>query len=256
MPKINYYWSNRNFPIICATSTRLGGVSPKPYDSFNLAYHVDDAPENVAENRERFCHELGIGTSSLVLANQVHGNRVELIEDKHAGRGAYGTDDAIPDTDAMITQSHLVSIGIMTADCVPVMIYDPIRSAIGVAHAGWKGAILMIAGKTVNRMREEFGTNPSDCVVAFGASIKACCYEVSEELISRFDDAFGAGKCTKGNKLDLPKAIELQLIDVGVKKENILSDNACTACNLDLYYSYRAENGVTGRMMSVMILRT
>lgn len=254
--KIEYHWSDKKFPLICVTSTRLGGVSSKPYDALNLAYHVNDDPKNVMKNRELFCHELGIDTSSLVLANQVHSDRIELIEDKHAGCGAYGVDDAIPDTDAMITMSNKVSIGIMTADCVPVMIYDPFKLAIGVAHAGWKSAILMIASKTIKKMNEAFGTNPSDCIITFGASIKACCYEVSKEIISQFDTVFGVGKCTKDNKLDLPKAVELQLIDIGVKKENISSNNACTACNLGLYYSHRAENGLTGRMMSLIRLMT
>ncbi|HGJ64132.1 TPA: peptidoglycan editing factor PgeF [bacterium] len=254
--KIEYHWLDKSFPLICATSTRLGGVSPKPYNTLNLAYHVGDNPKNVMKNRELFCHELGIEASSLVLANQVHGDRVELIEDKLAGCGAYGIDDAIPNTDAMITMSNKVSIGIMTADCVPVMIYDPVKSAIGVAHAGWKSAILMIASKTIKNMNEAFGTNPSDCIVAFGASIKACCYEVGKEIISQFDAIFGVGRCTKDNNLDLPKAVEFQLIDIGVKKENISSNNVCTACNLGLYYSHRAENGVTGRMMSVMRLTT
>jgi YfiH family protein len=254
MLKIEYYWSNRDYPIVCATSTRLGGISPKPYDTLNLAYHVGDDPDNVAENRRRFCHSLDIDTNSLVLAHQVHGDRIEVVEDKHAGCGAYRTSDAIPDTDAMITMSQSISIGIMTADCVPVMIYDPVRSVIGVAHAGWKSAVLMIAAKTVIKMDATYGTNPSDCMIAFGASIK-CCYEVGEEVISQFDNAFGEGKCTKGNKLDLPKAVELQLIDVGVKKENISSNSPCTACNLDLYYSHRAENGITGRMLSLIKLK-
>lgn len=252
--KIDNYWFDRKYPIICATSTRLGGVSPKPYDTLNLAYHVGDDPKNVTENRKRFCQEIMIEADSLVLARQVHSDHIEIIDDSHFGCGAYGIDDAIPDTDAMITMSHNVSIGIMTADCVPVMIYDPVKSVIGVAHAGWKGAVLMIAAKTVNKMKEVFGTKTSDCMVAFGASIKACCYEVGEEVILQFDDTFGKGKCTKGNKLDLPKAVELQLIDIGIERENILSDNACTACNLGLYYSHRAENGITGRMMSVMKL--
>jgi len=253
MVKIRYYWHDKQLPVICATSTRVGGVSTKPYDTLNLAYHVNDNPTNVTENRQRFSNELGIDVNSLVLAQQVHGDRIEIIEDKHAGRGSHCIEDAIPDTDAMITTSNKVSIGILTADCVPVMIFDPVRSAIGVAHAGWKGTILMIAAKTVLKMKEIFGTDPSDCMVALGPSIGPCCYEVGEDVISQFDNAFGVGACTKGNKLDLPRAVELQLTNVGVK--NISYDGACTACNLELFYSHRVENGVTGRMMSVMSMK-
>jgi polyphenol oxidase len=193
--------------------------------------------------------------NSLVLARQVHGDNIEIAESKDAGRGAYSIEDAIPDTDAMITTSKSISIGILTADCVPVMIFDPVKSAIGIAHAGWKGTILMLPAKTILKMKESFGTDPSDCMVALGPSIGLCCYEVGEDLITQFNKAFGAGKCTKGNKLDLPQTVRLQLIDVGVNADNIISDESCTACNLDLYYSHRAENGITGRMMSVIRMK-
>jgi YfiH family protein len=249
------YWLDKQLPVICATSTRSGGVSSKPYESLNLAYHVNDDPNNVTDNRQRFCNELGIDVNTLVLARQVHGDNIEIVESKDAGRGAYSIEDAIPDTDAMITTSKSISIGILTADCVPVMIFDPVKSAIGAVHAGWKGTILMLPAKTILKMKESFGTDPSDCMVALGPSIGHCCYEVGEELITQFDKAFGAGKCTTGNKLDLPQAVKLQLVGVGVKKDNISSNSDCTACNLDLFYSHRAENGVTGRMMSLVRMK-
>ena len=144
MIKVEHYWLDKQLPVICATSTRSGGVSSKPYESLNLAYHVNDDPINVTENRQRFCKEIGIDVNSLVLARQVHGDSIKIVESKDAGRGAYGIEDAIPDTDAMITTSKSICIGILTADCVPVMIFDPVKSAIGVAHAGWKGTILML----------------------------------------------------------------------------------------------------------------
>jgi len=252
--RLKRYWLNKQLPVICATNMRSGGVSSKPYESLNLAYHVSDDPINVTENRQRFCKKLGVDVDSMVLARQVHGDRIEIVKSKDAGRGAFSTEDAIPDTDAMITTSKSISIGILTADCVPVMIFDPVKSAIGVAHAGWKGTILMLPAKTILKMKESFGTDPSDCMVALGPSIGLCCYEVGEELISQFDKAFGTGKCTKGNKLDLPRAVELQLVGVGVSADNIISDGSCTACNLDLFYSYRVENGITGRMMSIIRL--
>ncbi|MEK7395688.1 MAG: peptidoglycan editing factor PgeF [Candidatus Poribacteria bacterium] len=255
MRNIKHYWIDKQLPIICATSTRIGGVSPKPYDSLNLAYHVGDDPYNVTENRKIFCGELGIDIDSIVLANQVHSDNVEIIESNQAGCGSLGVDDAIANTDAMITISNSVSIGVMTADCVPVMIFDPKTQSIGIAHAGWKGAVLRIAQKTVLKMKESFGTDPSDCIVALGPSIMPCCYEVGDDVIARFDEEFGVSTCTKGNKLNLPRSVEIQLIDAGVKSDNIASDGTCTACNLNLFYSHRAENGVTGRMMSLIRLK-
>ena len=251
---MKHYWLNRQLPIICATSTRSGGISPKPYDSLNLAYHVGDDPHNVTENRKIFCGELGIDIGSLVLANQVHSDNVEIIESNQAGCGSLGVNDAIANTDAMITTSSSVSIGVMTADCMPVMIFDPKTPSIGVAHAGWKGAVLRIAQKTVLKMKSAFGTDPSDCIVALGPSIMQCCYEVGDDVIAKFNGEFGVSACTKGNMLDLPRSVEIQLIDAGVKSDNITSDGTCTACNLNLFYSHRAENGVTGRMMSLFKL--
>ncbi|MGB9597772.1 MAG: peptidoglycan editing factor PgeF, partial [Candidatus Poribacteria bacterium] len=214
---IKYHWDNKKLPIICATSTRIGGVSQKPYNSLNLAYHVGDDPSNVAENRRRFCDKLGIDVNSLVIANQVHSDNIEIINSYQAGSGAYGTHNAIPNTDALITSSNIVSIGVLTADCVPVMIFDPKTLSIGIAHAGWKGTVLRIAQKTILKMKSAFGTDPSNCLIILGPSIMQCCYEVSDDIIAKFDVEFGASKCTIGNRLDLHNAIRIQLIEAGVK---------------------------------------
>ncbi len=251
---IRYFWKNEQLPIICAISTRIGGVSQKPYNSLNLAYHVGDNPSNVAENRRRFCYKLGIDVSSIVVANQVHSDNIEIIRSDQAGSGAYSTNNAVPNTDALITSSNAASIGVLTADCVPVMIFDPQTRTIGIAHAGWKGTILRIAQKTVLKMRSVFGVEPSNCLVMLGPSIMQCCYEVSDDILAKFDAEFGVSTCTNGDKLDLHNAIRIQLMESGVKYNNIKSDQTCTACNLDIFYSHRAENGVTGRMMSIIKL--
>lgn len=246
-----------NFPqIICATSGRLGGVSLHPYQTLNMAYHVGDRAENVAENRKRLCNALGIDMDSLIVAQQVHGDNIEIVGETDAGRGAYRHEDAIPCTDGMITNSHMVTIAVLTADCVPVMVFDPVKKVIGIAHAGWKGTLHTIASKTVSKMGSAFGTRPADCVVFLGPSIGPCCYEVSEDIFLKFQQTFGPATCIRENRVDLKKAIELQLLGIGVEKRNILSNRMCTACNLDLFYSHRAENGLTGRMMSLIRLRT
>jgi len=240
--------------VTAATSTRIGGVSQKPYHSLNLAYHVDDCHEAVAENRQRFCDSLSIRLSSLVLSQQIHGDKIAVIDDSLAGRGSHDHEDALSGTDSMITNSRSVALAVMTADCVPVLIVDPARKAIGIAHAGWRGTLGMIAAKTVHKMRDTFGTEPADCIVALGPSIGPCCYEVGEDLVSRFQQRFGPKVCIDGNRLDLKWAVETQLIGAGVKQRSISSGKFCTACNVDLFYSYRAEGGRTGRMMSVIKL--
>jgi YfiH family protein len=240
--------------ITAAVSTRMGGVSHNPYHSLNLAYHVGDAREATAENRRRFCDALGVELSSLVVSQQIHGDRIAVVDDSLAGRGSHSHADAIPDTDGMITRSRSIALAVLTADCVPVLVVDPVREVIGIAHAGWRGTLGMIAAKTVLRMRDAFGTEPVDCLVALGPSIGPCCYEVDGRLISQFQRSFGKETCVKGNRLDLKRAIEIQLVNIGVERCNISSEELCTACNRDLFYSYRAEGGRTGRMMSVIKL--
>ena len=240
--------------VTAAVSVRLGGVSQEPYSTLNLAYHVGDADSSVAENRRRFCGALGIEVCSLVIAQQIHGDRIAVIHKSHAGRGAYGHADAIPDADGMITTSRSVALAVLAADCVPVFLADPVREAIGIAHAGWRGALRMIAARAVLKMRDAFGTEPADCLVALGPSIGSCCYTVGEDVASQFRHTFGASTCVMGSKLDLQKAIEMQLAEIGVEERNIISTEFCTACNPDLFYSHRAAEGCTGRMMSVIEL--
>jgi len=241
--------------VIAAVSIRQGGVSQHPYSTLNQAYHVDDVETSVIENRRRFCDALGIEVGSLVIAQQIHGDRIAVIKETQAGCGAYRHEDAIPGADGMITSSRSIALAILTADCVPVLIVDPVREAIGIAHAGWRGTLQKIAAKTILGMNDAFGTEPANCLVAFGPSIGSCCYTVGEDVTSQFLRAFGSAACVAGNKLDLQQAIEIQLVEVGVERSNISSTGLCTACNLALFYSYRAEGGRTGRTMSVVKLR-
>ena len=233
-------------------STRIGGVSKAPYRALNLAYHVGESSDSVTENRQRLCATLHIDMPSLVLCQQVHGDNVEVVDDSWAGRGAYGHADAIADTDAMVTGSNSIALGILTADCVPVVVVDPVKMAFGIAHAGWRGTLNMIASNTISAMSNAFGTEPSDCLAAFGPSIGPCCYEVGSEVFTQFQSAFGPSVCTREQHVDLKAALRSQLQKTGIKPGNILSEELCTACNTDLFYSYRAEKGNTGRMMTVV----
>jgi YfiH family protein len=210
--------------------------------------------EAVAENRQRFCNALGIDVDSLVLPQQIHSDGIAVIDKFQTGRGAHGHEDAISDADAMISRSHSVALAILTADCVPMLVIDPVRKAIGIAHVGWRGALRMIAAKTILKMRDTFGSAQSDCLVYLGPSIGPCCYEVKEDVVSQFERVFGPATCIAENRLDLKRAVEMQLTGIGLETDNISSEGLCTACNLDLFYSYRAEGGRTGCIMSVIKL--
>jgi YfiH family protein len=237
-----------------AISTRIGGVSQNHYQSLNLAYHVGDAHTSVSENRRRFFEILGMDVGSLVIAQQIHGDEVVVVDESHSGFGAYTHENAIIGADAMITNTRFLALGILTADCVPIMVLDPVKKAIGIAHAGWRGMLKMIGAKTIHQMEDAFGTRPADCLVNLGPSIGPCCYTVGEDIIRQFHESFGAENCITYGRLDLQLAARKQLIDSGLKADNIWQQKLCTACNLSLFYSFRAEGGVTGRMMSVISL--
>ncbi|MBD3185078.1 peptidoglycan editing factor PgeF [Candidatus Poribacteria bacterium] len=237
---------------LVSISTRIGGVSQKPYHSLNLSYHVGDDPEAVNENRERFSEAIGFDLDSLVIAQQVHGDKVSVVDNSKAGCGAFTHKNAIPGADAMITRSKKLTLGILTADCVPIMIADPVEDTFGIAHAGWRGTLHSIGAKTVIKMQNEFAIKPKNCIVILGPAIRPCCYSVGEDLVKHFIQEFGSEVCVSGNNLDLHKALEIQLVKAGIQKENIFIESLCTSCNTDLLYSHRAENGHTGRIMSII----
>lgn len=252
---IKYYWQEKGFQVVCLTTTRKGGVSKAPYDELNMSYKVGDSQEDVTINRQYLCKQIGITLDCLVLGKQVHGTDISVVTEADAGRGARDFDSAIPSTDALITISTSVAIGVLTADCVPVMIYDPVKHSAGIAHAGWKGTLNKIAAKTVLKMQEIFGSDPKDCFVALGPCIGPCCYNVEKSLTEAFRETFGDEVRESNETLDLAKAVEIQLLSIGVKRERIYSENICTSCHRELFYSHRAENGTTGRMMSLIKLK-
>ncbi len=248
-----------------AFSARLGGVSQPPYDSLNLGYQVADDPEAVGENRRRFLAGLGIDRTRLVSAEQVHGDRVAVVDEKLLELGRQRPDELNPllsATDAMATAIPGVALAIFTADCVPILIIDPVRRAIGAAHAGWQGTVRKIAARTVRAMQGSFGTRPEDCLVAMGPSIGPCCYEVDARVIDRIHENFSdpdrlATPRDEGKwLLDLWAANSQSLQETGVKEENLLISGCCTACQPGLFFSHRAGKGKSGRMAAVVMLRS
>lgn len=229
---------------------RKGGISEAPYDSLNLCTRVGDKEENVAENKKIASAAFGISPENMVCVKQVHGDSIHIVdaEDKKSYEKV--------EADAIITNLKNAVIGILTADCVPVLIYDPVKRASGVSHAGWKSAALGIASKTIKAMTKTFGSNPSDMLAAIGPGIGVCCYDVNTDVENEFKKRYiEASFYIKDGRLDLKSMNLLDLKQAGLRKENISVSNICTSCNNDIFFSYRKDEKITGRQMSFIAIK-
>ena len=247
--------------VVHAVSTRHGGVSVPPYDSMNLALHVGDDASDVVENRRRFLGLLGLDSDRLTTPEQIHGDNIVRVGEAEAGRGRLSYADAIPETDALMTDVPGIPLMLCFADCTPILLFDPVHRAAAIAHGGWKGTVRSIAAKTVRAMGDAYGTRPEDCFAGIGPAIGPCCYEVGGEVADEFRKAFPQfaefflleekGKI----RLDLWQANRLQLEDAGILPEHIDVAGVCTSCHARTFYSYRAEGPTIGRIAAVMAIR-
>jgi YfiH family protein len=243
-------------------TSRQGGVSPAPYLSLNIGYGTGDFSLNVLENRHRLSKAIDIPLDNIVMCNQVHGTHVEVVTKNHKGKGALYRDNALLNTDAMVTNVPEICLFVMSADCVPLLFYDPIKKVIGAAHAGWRGTVKKIALETLKKMSEIYGSNVSDVNVGIGPSIGPCCYHVGAEVITEVMQSFGTTEkyiqfshSDSTAILDLWNTNKFQLMDAGVKEENIEIAGICTCCNQDDFFSSRAGKGITGRFGAGIMLR-
>jgi YfiH family protein len=262
--------------LLHAFSTRQGGVS-RVYggQALNLGFTKQDLRPAVEHNRQLFLKELGAvrgrNTWPLVTLRQIHSDLIYRA-------------DAVPEQplagDGVVTDTPGLVLAVQTADCLPVILADRKRRAIGVFHAGWRGTVKRIVEKGVGEMRRHFGSDPRNLVAAIGPGVQACCYEVGEEVRTRFQTQFTyAGSLFREVKesdpvrekypllfltarapghselpvklfLDLVEANRRQLLDAGVMAKNIDATAPCTSCHAELLFSFRADKGVTGRMMA------
>lgn len=244
-------------------STREGGISTVyGPGGLNLGWTKEDDPAFVAENRRRFVRSVAGDLRAkrgveLVTIRQVHSDGVQVVREGH---GELATPDgkAVLEGDGVITDVPGLLLGIQTADCVPVLVVDTKRRAVGAFHAGWRGTVASIAAKGVARMGAEYGSRVEDLVAAVGPSIGSCCFEVGEEVRAEFRESFGYAETLfdRRGHVDLWEANRRQLAGAGVALERITVLGECTACaGLPAgrrFWSHRAENGFTGRLMGAV----
>lgn len=231
-------------PIRHGFGTRLGGVSEGTLASLNFGLKGGDRPENVRENLRRLGLTVGFDPDRCCRLHQVHGIDVVRALEPATLLGRAG--------DALISAEPGVTIGVVTADCVPVLFADRGRRAVGAAHAGWRGLAGGVLEATIASLGEHFGIRPRELLCAIGPCIGPCCYEVGEEVAARFD----AGAVLRGRgprpHLDLAQAARVRLRAAGVPEAQISEARLCTRCRDDLFYSYRREGAATGHHLSVI----
>jgi YfiH family protein len=218
--------------------------------SFSLALHTEEEPTQILKNRE-ILKQL-YPNMNFIVAKQTHSANIKIIEE-NTEIGWKNLDDAIENCDALITNQKDIMLTILTADCVPILLYDPIQKVVAAVHAGWKGTEQEILFKTVKKMQETFKSNPKNILAGIAPSIGKCCYEVDWNVAQYFEkiaNAYGHNK--DKYMLDLPLINKLQLLKVGLVENNVEMSNVCTACDVDKYFSYRKENGCSGRFMSMI----
>ncbi|MGG0823174.1 peptidoglycan editing factor PgeF [Paenibacillus turicensis] len=242
---------------------RQGGCSHGPYSSLNLAYHVDDNAVDVLQNRITLARAIGFEPNTWTCGEQVHGTQIAVVEASDVGKGYSDRESAFQNTDGLVTNVPNILLTSFYADCVPLYFFDKVKRVIGLAHAGWKGTVGQIAKAMVTTMNETYGCDPQHIYAGIGPSIGDCCYEVDEYVMSRVRETLAelggdidinviASPSSNEGKsmLNLKELNRMIMIKAGILAEFIECTTWCTSCHPDQFFSYRKEEGTTGRMAS------
>lgn len=225
---------------------RQGGFSETPFNGFNLAFHVGDDQKKVEKNRELLSHTINIDKNRITWASQVHGDNIFILKNEE-DIGFIGEYDGI------ITKLKGIPLMTLYADCIPILLYDPVQNVIGSIHAGWKGTFLEIAGKAVSVMSKEFFSKPEDIKALIGPGICKDHYQVSEELLKDFRNKYPQIVTEGSLNLDLRKINKHILAQKGIEK--IFDMEICTSCDNKNFFSFREEDGTTGRFAAFIMLK-
>ncbi len=250
--------TSRLLPVVHGFSTRAGGVSQGACASLNLGFSVGDVAADVEENLSRFAGALGISRGALRRMSQVHGDRVLEVQ------GAAPTSEAersellppVGAADGLWTRVPGLGLGVLTADCVPLLLVDPDGGRVAAVHSGWKGTLQRIAQVAVEALVGQ-GARAERLLAATGPCIRPCCYQVGAELGARFTQTFGGGVATADGeahaRLDLVEAVRRTLLQTGLREGHVDALPQCTACEPERFFSHRRDAGRTGRMLSVIV---
>ena len=252
------YMAADHIPVVHGFTTRLGGVSSGVYESLNLGEGRGDDRDKVRENYRLLSEALGI-TGDYVFPHQVHGDRVIPV----TSRDRHVLFDPLPfEADGLMTDEPDLPLSIFTADCIPILLCDPVRGAVAAVHAGWRGTAADIAGKAVKAMAEAYGCSPDNIRAAIGPGIGKCCFETGPEvpeamlaMSSDLADAIVPGKAPEKYMVDLKEINRRRLLSAEVRDENIAVSPDCTMCLHERYWSHRYTRGVRGSQASTITLK-
>ena len=233
-------------------STKLGGVSKGCWATMNISTTRGDDPEDVEENQRRIARAIGVKPEDMTFTNQTHTTNVAVVRAENKGR-------RFMETDGMITNVPGICLVTFYADCVPLLFLDPVKKVVASSHSGWRGTVNRMGQVTVEKMQKEFGCDPKNILACVGPSICQDCYEVSEDVIDQFREAFEEKywdvlfyrKPDGKYQLNLWEANRRIFLDAGIKEERISMPGFCTCCNPLCLYSHRASHGKSGKRGAV-----
>jgi hypothetical protein len=247
------------FNLLKDKNSILHGVTKKSKDEnflFSLALHTGEDRDTILLNREKLFNKItqqdNLNNFIFIGANQTHSSNIKIIKKTSSDNFLI-----VDNCDGLITNQKNTILTILTADCVPILLYDEVKNIVGAVHAGWRGTRDNIIKHCIESMILEFDSNPKDIIASIAPSIGICCYEVGDE-VARYFTSYPLALTLKNNKkynLDLAKINKIQLEEIGVLNKNIELSNICTACEVEDYFSYRKEIGCSGRFMSFIGLK-
>lgn len=249
IPSLQYYHIAEG--LTAFSSMREGGYSIGRYGEFNINRYCGDSDEAIRKNREALCRLLDITDDRLLMPHQVHKAEIAVVDEQ--------LDVDLEGYDALMTNVEDVCIGVSTADCIPVLLYDPRQRAVCAVHAGWRGTVMRIVEQSIARMTEVYGTNPADLIAQIGPGIHQESFEVGDEVYQAFEDAgFDMNSISRKYEkwhIDLPECNRLQLISAGVPESQVSVSPVCTYMQSDTYFSARRLGIESGRIFTGIILR-
>ena len=238
-----------------STMRNQGGFSKGSYSCFNINRYCGDNEEDISLNRQLLCSTLGISPSRLVMPHQTHGCETRMVT---SALLAESDEDYLEGVDAVMTNEEMLCIGVSTADCIPIIVYDPVKRVACAIHAGWRGTCARIAAKAIEAMSASYGCNSSDMSCIIGPGISAAAFEVGDEVYAAFSQAqFDMDAIAfRSNKwhIDLKACNKLQLREMGIKEETIFDCGICTYSDNQRWFSARRQGISSGRIYTGIMM--